>query len=76
MALAALAASPDAPTRRSYADAPVPLRRSYAERAGEIADLINTICHHRSDPEAFHEAKDSAARKARALQRALDSDGL
>jgi hypothetical protein len=55
---------------------PAPARRTYAARAHEIAGLINGICQLRSDPEAFHEAKDAAARKARALALALETDGL
>lgn len=55
------------------ADAP---RRTYAQRATEIAEMINRICQLRSDPEAFHEAKDAAARKARGLALALATDGL
>lgn len=51
-------------------------RRSYAQRADEVADLINGICQMRSDPEKWHEQKDAAARKARGLARALDADGL
>lgn len=51
-------------------------RRSYAERADEIANLINGICQLRSDPEKFHEAKDAAAKTARRLARALEADGL
>ena len=51
-------------------------RRSYAQRADEIANLINGICQLRSDPEKFHEAKDAAAKSARRLARALEADGL
>ncbi len=53
-----------------------PARRSYAERAHELAGLIGRICQLRSDPEAFHQAKDDAARRARGLALALESDGL
>lgn len=55
------------------ADAP---RRTYAQRANAIADKINRICHLRGDPEAFHQAKDDAAREARRLALALEADGL
>ena len=53
-----------------------PVRRSYAQRADAIADAINRICQMRSDPEAFHQAKDAAAREARKLALALAADGL
>jgi hypothetical protein len=53
-----------------------PPRRTYAQRAHAIADKINKICQLRSDPEAFHEAKDDAAREARRLALALEADGL
>jgi hypothetical protein len=55
------------------ADAP---RRTYAQRADALASKINTICQLRSDPEAFHQAKDDAAREARKLALALAADGL
>lgn len=55
--------------------APTP-RRTYAQRADEIADLINGICQLRSDPDKWHEQKDAAARKARGLAAALRTDGL
>lgn len=51
-------------------------RRTYAQRANAIADKINQICQLRSDPEAFHEDKDDAAREARQLALALEEDGL
>lgn len=51
-------------------------RRTYAERAGEIVTLIDSINQRGNDPHHLHEAKDAAKRKARALQMALESDGL
>jgi hypothetical protein len=59
-----------------HANAPAPVRRTYAQRADALAEAINRICQLRSDPMAFHEAKDDAARQARGLARALDADGL
>lgn len=56
--------------------ADAPPRRTYAQRADALADKINQICQLRSDPDAFHEAKDDAAREARRLARALEADGL
>jgi hypothetical protein len=53
-----------------------PVRRTYAQRANAIADKINRICQLRSDPDAFHQAKDDAAREARRLAMALEADGL
>ena len=53
-----------------------PARRSYAQRADALADAINSICQLRSNPDAFHQAKDAAAREARRLARALEADGL
>jgi hypothetical protein len=51
-------------------------RRTYAQRVDALADKINRICLLRSDPDAFHEAKDDAARTARRLALALAADGL
>ncbi len=51
-------------------------RRSYAERADEIAALINDICQLRSDPDRWHQAKNAAAVAARRLAAALRADGL
>lgn len=53
-----------------------PPRRTYAARAAEIVDLINRIAQMGHDPHHLHETKDAAARKCRALQLALESDGL
>jgi hypothetical protein len=53
-----------------------PPRRTYAQRAHEVADLINKIAQLRSDPDLWHEAKDDAARSARRLALALEADGL
>ena len=53
-----------------------PSGRSYAARADALADSINRISQLRSDPGAFHEAMDSAAKDARRLARALEADGL
>lgn len=52
-----------------------PRRRTYAERADSVADLINEICIMR-DPHRFHEARDAAARAARQLAKSLAADGL
>lgn len=51
-------------------------RRSYAQRAHEVADKINEIAQLRSDPDRWHQAKDDAARAARRLALALEADGL
>lgn len=51
-------------------------RRTYAQRADEVADLVNRIGDLRTNPHQFHETRDEAARAARKLARALDSDGL
>jgi hypothetical protein len=53
-----------------------PLRRTYAQRVDALADKINRICQLRSDPDAFHQAKDDAAREARRIALALEADGL
>ena len=55
--------------------APVP-RRSYADRADAVADLVNRISEKRGDPFAFHAARDLAARELRALAKSLRVDGL
>lgn len=55
---------------------PEPVRRTYAERVDGVADKINRICQLRSDPDAFHQAKDDAAREARRIALALAADGL
>lgn len=62
--------APAAPT-----PAPTP-RRTYAQRADEVANLINEICVLRIDPERWHETRDTAARAARKLALALAADGL
>ena len=51
-------------------------RRTYAERADALADLINRIALMHSDPHALHQRRDEAARAARALAAALRADGL
>ena len=56
--------------------ADAPQRRTYAERAHAVADKINRICQLRGNPDAFHQAKDDAAREARRLALALEADGL
>ncbi|GGI82164.1 hypothetical protein GCM10007973_18270 [Polymorphobacter multimanifer] len=58
------------------ATAAVAPRRTYAQRANEVADLINKICLLRSDADRWHETRDAAARAARKLALALDADGL
>lgn len=55
---------------------PAPRRRSYAERADDVAALITKICVLRVDPERWHETRDAAAHAARCLARSLDADGL
>jgi hypothetical protein len=55
---------------------PVPPRRTYADRADAVADLINAIEERRTDPHRVHEARDAAARAARTLATALRVDGL
>jgi hypothetical protein len=51
-------------------------RRTYAERADGLADLINRITLMYSDPHALHQRRDEAAREARRLAAALRADGL
>jgi hypothetical protein len=58
------------------ADPSPPPRRTYAQRAHEVADKINEIAQLRSDPDRWHQAKDDAARSARRLALALEADGL
>jgi imidazoleglycerol phosphate dehydratase HisB len=55
------------------ADAP---RRTYAQRAAEMVELIDSINQRGNNPHHLHETKDAAKQKARALQRALETDGL
>ena len=51
-------------------------RRSYAERVGALADLINRIALMHGDPHALHQRRDEAAREARRISAALAADGL
>lgn len=56
---------------------PLPVRpNTYAGRADAVADRINRIADLRSDPHAFHQAKDEAARAARKLADHLRAEGL
>lgn len=56
--------------------AAMPACRTYAERLDALADLINRIALLHSDPHAFHQRRDEAAREARRIAAALRADGL
>ncbi len=51
-------------------------RKSYAQRAEDLAGLINRIALMNGSPHHWHETRDAAARAARALQLSLAADGL
>jgi hypothetical protein len=69
-------ATPAAPPRSIHGAPTEAPRRSYAQRAADLVGLINRIAQMGHDPHHLHETKDAAARQARALQLALESDGL